>query len=251
VTLGAEQGAQHRVDQPGRHRIVAALLAAQFAGRADRRDQREEQTVEMGQVARLQPRLAEHRAESRRRVAPLMMVGDIMRAPHPGSARHGDQDAAARGQLVLQAGERLDIAGDVLEHIEQHDQIIGPVVERHMGQIATLDRQPAALLREGASAVVGLDRIDRTVAPEQLEIRSGPRPDLEDAHRPRPGPVAVDQGGDDPAPGDEPPMVLVDLRHAVIGGAIHQSPSFVSGSAPPIRAPSRSGSAQPIRWRTM
>jgi len=169
-------------------------------------------------------------------VAALMVVGDVMRAPHPRRARHGDEDPPARRELGPQIGERLDVLRNMFEHVEQHDQVIGAIVERHMGQIAALDRQPAALFGEGARIVIGLDRIDRAEALQQSEIGAGAGAHFEDAERTRLRTVALDQRGNDLAARDEPPMVLVDLGHPVIGGAVHQARSLASGSGQPIRS---------------
>jgi len=239
VTFGGKDRGQRPVDRRRRHRIVAAFAPGQLADQPHCRDQRKEQAVEMGGEARAQPGLAEHALQAGAGVAALVMMRDVVRAPHPRRPRHRQEDPSARRELGLQAGECGDVAGDVLKHVEQHDQVISAVVERHVGQIAALELEPAAPFGKGARAVVGFDRVDRPVALEQREVRAGASADLEDAQRPLLGPVAVDQPRDNPSPGDEPPMVLVDLGHAVIGGAVHQA------------SPPWCGSGQPTRSRTM
>jgi len=120
----------------------------------------------------------------------------------------------------------------MLQHIEQHDQIVIAILQRHVGQVAALERQAAALLREGAGMIVGFDRIHRAESLQHGQVRARAGPHLKDAQRPRFGAERFDQRGKDLAAADEPPMVAIDLSHAVINGAIHQ-PAL---PLPPIRS---------------
>jgi len=96
VTLGAEGGGEGMVEHGGRHRIVAAALAAQqLAEHADGGDHREQQRVEMGDVPHPVARTLDHPGQRGGGVAALVMMGEVVRAPHPGRRRHGQQQAPA------------------------------------------------------------------------------------------------------------------------------------------------------------
>jgi len=151
------------------------------------------------------------------------MMGDVVPAPQGWHGRHREHQPAAGRELGPQRGERTLVVGNMFEHVEQHDQIISAVFERHVGQIAALDRHAGPLRREGARMVIGLDRIDRAELLEHGDVGARAAADFQDPERPFPGPPALEQRGQDPAAADEPPMIAVDLRHPVIDMAFHQA----------------------------
>jgi len=153
-----------------------------------------------------------------------MMVDDIVRAPQPRHGRHRDQYASARRQLAGERAQRGHVFRNMFQHIEQNDQVIMAVFQRHaVRQIAALDREAAALFGERARAIVGLDRIDIAISLQQRQVGPGAAADLEDLERPCLRTIALDQPRYDLAAGGEPPVIGVDFRHAIISRAIHQA----------------------------
>jgi len=153
------------------------------------------------------------------------MVRDIMSAPQARHRRNREHQPPARRKLRPERHQRALVVRYVLEHIEQHDQVVIAVFQRHVGQVPTLDRDAGALARKGARMIVRLDRVDRAELLQHCDVRSGAAADLQDAQRPLLGAPAFDQGGQNPAAPDEPPMVAVDLCHPVIDMAFHQASS--------------------------
>jgi len=97
------------------------------------------------------------------------------------------------------------------------------VQKRHVGQVAALHSHAGSLCREGARMVVGFDRIDRAELLEHGDVGARAAADFENPQRSLPGTPAFQQGGQDLAAADEPPMIAVDLRHPVIDMAFHQT----------------------------
>ena len=87
------------VDRLGRQLVVAVLLAGQPARQPRRGGEREEQAVEPAHHLELQAGVCDQRLQRAPRVAALVVVHDVVRAPHPGEGGHGDQDLAAGLQL--------------------------------------------------------------------------------------------------------------------------------------------------------
>jgi len=119
----------------------------------------------------------------------------------------------------------------MLQHVEQYDQVIMPVFQRHLGQIAALHLDARAIGRESACMVVRFDRVDRAELLQHRDVGAGTAADLENSQWSRLRPPAFEQCGQDPAAADEPPMVAVDFRHPVVDMAFHQASS---SPAPPI-----------------
>jgi len=151
------------------------------------------------------------------------MVGDIVSAPQGWHGRHREHQPAAGCELRPQGHECALIVGDMFEHVEQHDQIIMAVFERHVRQIAALHRHTGPPCGERPRMIVGFDRIDRAELLEHRNIGAGAAADFQDSERPCPGSPALEQRGQDLAAADEPPVIAVDLRHPVIDMAFHQS----------------------------
>ena len=154
----------------------------------------------------------------------MVMVRDVVRAPQPGQRGDGHQQSPARRELGAQHLERRPILGNMLEHVEQHDQIIGAVLDRRAvgRKEAAAHVEPAAPRGQRARRPVGLDRIDAAEALEQGDVGARAAADLENPRIGLERNLRGDQRGDDPAARDEPPMLAVDLGHAIVGRAVHQ-----------------------------
>jgi len=150
---------------------------------------------------------------------------DVMPAPQGWHCRHGQHQPPAGRELGLERGERSLVVWNMLEHVEQHDQVVISVLQRHVGQIAALDRHARAAGSESARMIVRLDRIDRPELLQHGDVGSCAAADLQDPQRLLFGPPTLDQRGEDLAAADEPPMVSVDLGHPVIDVAFHQASS--------------------------
>jgi len=151
------------------------------------------------------------------------MMRDVVPTPQGWHRRHRQQEPAAGCELGPQSRERAFIVGNMFEHVEQHDQVVLTVFQRHVGQITALHRNAGPLRGEGAGMIVGFDRIDRAELLEHGDVGACAAADFENPEGPCPGPPAFEQSGQDLAAADEPPMIAVDLRHPVINMAFHQA----------------------------
>jgi len=154
-----------------------------------------------------------------------MMVRDVVPAPQGRHCRHRQHQPTARRELGPERDQRTLVVGDMLEHVEEHDQIVMSVLQRDVGKISTPHLDAGAPRGEGARMVVGFDRVDRTELLEHRDVGARAAADFEDPEQPLFGPPALEQGGQNPAAADEPPMIAVDLRHPVIDMAFHQASS--------------------------
>jgi len=164
------------------------------------------------------------------------MMRDVMPAPERRHRRDSEQQASTGRELRPEGCQRLPVVRNMLQHVEQHDQVIMAVVERHVGQIAAFDREAGPLRGKGTGMIVRLDRVDRAELLQHGDVGAGAAPDLQDTQRSRTRAPAFYQRRQNLATSDKPPMIPVDLGHAVIDVAFHQS-----SSSP----------ASPIRSRTM
>jgi len=154
-----------------------------------------------------------------------MMVRDVMPTPQARHRRHCEHQPPARREFGPERLESALVIRNMLQHVEQHDQIVMPVLQRHVGQIAALDRHAGPLGGESARIIIGFDRVDRAELLEHGKIAAGAAADFQDAERALCGAPAFEQAGQDPAAADEPPMIAVDLRHPLIDMAFHQASS--------------------------
>src|SRR3982751_5008844 len=95
---------------------------------------------------------------------------------------NGDQDAAAGLQLRGDGDERLAVALDMLEHVEEGDEIVGARLDPAQLRERRVEHRPAeAAAGDGPRGGIDLDRVDRAEAAEHVEVWAGPAADLEDA----------------------------------------------------------------------
>ncbi len=174
-------------------------------------------------MAQAEPGGFEHAPQRAHGVAAVMVMRGVVRAPQPRHCGHGDEHPPARRELGAQHRERGAVLGDMLEHIEQHDQIVGAVRDRRAvgGEEAAAHVHPAAPRRHLARRPVGLDRVHLAETLEQGDVRSGAAADLEDPRIGLERHLRLDQRGDDRAACGEPPVRAVDLGHAVVDRAVH------------------------------
>jgi len=223
VTLGREDALQHRIDQRRGHRLVAAFAVAQPPGDPRGGDQRIEQRVEVAHVPHAEPARIEGGAERAGGVAALVMMGDVVGAPHPGGRRHGQHHPSAGRELAAQHAERAMIVPDMLQHVEQQDQVVMPVLQMHpVRQHPALDMDARPPAGERAGLGVGLDRVDMAHPLKHRQVRAGARAHLQYLRVRVQRHLIADQRGDDPPPRRKPPMFGIYFRHAVIDGPIHQ-----------------------------
>jgi len=233
VTLQGENLLEYGVERPGREIVVARRLAGDLADDPDRGGEREEEAVEIADPPDFEARGLGDLPEGAFRIAALVVVGEIVGAPHPLISGHGDQDPAARGELGGDAFERRLVAIDMFEHVEQGDEVVGAIGdpgEFGKRRVADLLAEPGA--GQSARLVVHFERVEPAEAAQHAEIVAGAAADLEDSGIIGQARLARDQIGEDLAAGDVPPMDLVVLGHAVEDGALHQL--SLSPSAKPI-----------------
>lgn len=110
----------------------------------------------------------------------------------------------------------------MLEHVEQRNEVITVALEhREVGQPGALHLARQALARDGPGAAVKLARLEASKLLQHRKIVSRAAPDLEDLGLLRRPHDALDQALQDAPARQEPPMVLIQLGHAVENGAFH------------------------------
>jgi len=178
----------------------------------------------MADMADGEPARRKGRAQRAGGVAALVVVGDVVCAPQPGCCRHRQQHPPARRELAPQHLQRADIVVDMLQHVEQHDEVIAAILQLHLiGQQPAAHRDAAAPAGERPGGFIGLDRVDPAEALQHGEVGAGAGAHLQ---YPRAGlqrHLLPDQRRDDLPPRGEPPMVGIDIRHAIVDGAFHQA----------------------------
>jgi len=117
---------------------------------------------------------------------------DVVPAPQGWHGGYGQHQPPAGRELGLERGQCGMVVGDVLEHVEQHDQVVISVLQRHVGQIAALDRHAGTAGGKGARMIVRLDRIDRPELLQHGDVGSCAAADLQDPQRLRLGPPTLD-----------------------------------------------------------
>jgi len=88
------------------------------------------------------------------------MVYDIMRRPHPLVSGNGHDELAAGLQAGGDAGKRVRVVRDMLDHVKRADQVevtFRDAVERWQRRGA--DRASQALFGHAASGLVDLNRV--------------------------------------------------------------------------------------------
>ncbi len=222
IGFGPEDPFEHLVDRRRRQGIVAVLVAGRPSREPRRGRDREEQAVEVGEQFDLQPGLRDGGAEALLGVAALVMVDLVMRAPHPGMGRHGEEDAAVWPEPFGHAYERGPVLLDMLEHIEDGDEVVGLL--RHalqLRQSGVAHRMAEALAGNDPSEAVNLGRVDPTETLQHREVVPGAAAHFEDSRLGGERHRALDQPREDVAPRAIPPMGGVQLRHAIIDDALH------------------------------
>jgi len=83
-----------------------------------------------------------------------MMVGDVVRGPHPGMGRHSHHELAGGLELGGDGGERRSVVVDMLDDVERADQIVivGYLVE--LGQRRTHDLPAKPFFRKRRGLLV-------------------------------------------------------------------------------------------------
>ena len=223
MPLQPEDRLERLVQRRGRRRVVAVV-----APRDPPRDprggrQREEQRVEIAELAGFQPRLLDRRHQRPLGIAAVMMVHHVMRRPHPLMRRDGDQDLAARLQAGLHRRQRGDIVLDMLDHIEHRDQVVRPPLDpRQFGERRGLDRLAEPLRRDLACGGIDLDRVDRAEARQHGQIVPGAAADLQDAGAGGQLAIAGQIVRQDVAARAIPPMGGIMRGHAVVNDTVHE-----------------------------
>ncbi len=229
VALDREHALEDRVDRPGGRRIVAVVLARQPAREARRHRRGEEQGIEISQLAPAQPRRGQRVLQRGLRIAALVVVHHVVRAPHPLMRGHGDQDLAAGLEHPRDRLQRGDIVLDMLDHVEHRDQIVaGGRDAAELGQRRRSDRPAQPLAGYGARGIVDLDRVDPAEGGEHRQVVPGAAADLEDARVAGQAAPAREIVGEDVAARAIPPMGGIMRRHPVIDDAVHQDSLAIS-----------------------
>ena len=113
----------------------------------------------------------------------------------------------------------------MLQHVEQGDHVV--TVGREHAEVgqSRFDHGPAEpFAGELPRNWIELARLDLAEARQHCQVVSGSSAELEDPGMLRWPDVALDHAVEDSAPGGEPPMGGVELRHLFIDLALHQSP---------------------------
>jgi len=153
----------------------------------------------------------------------VVVVRDIVRAPHPFVGGDGDQQRSPGLEPIENRGERALVVDDMLKHVEQCDEVVGTGRKhREVGQGCGLDRAPEPLAGERTRAVVEFARLDPPEAAKHVEIVPGAAAQLEDAGIGGRANDALDHLGKDSAARGEPPVILVELGHSIEHRAVHQ-----------------------------
>ncbi len=156
-------------------------------------------------------------------VAAMVMVRLVVGAPHPGIGRGGGAEPAAGLQHPAERGDGLHILDHVLEHVEGADQ-----VEAALGQIQAIRKRARPHPRDArgggvaARPRIGFQAGHLAEAGEHGQVAARAAADFQDAGaagRPKLG----DQALEDPAAGGEPPVMVLQLAHPLVGGLLHQS----------------------------
>jgi len=148
------------------------------------------------------------------------MVGGVVGAEQPLVGGDGEYEQATGFDHALQGVECGAIVGDVLEHVEHAND----VVRGYWGQVA---RQMA--WQNGAYTLCGcvLPRVvvhfhggDWTKLLKHGQVAAGAAPYFQDAGSRGQG-ECLQEGLENFAPGDEPPVTLLELRHLPVGFRRH------------------------------
>src|SRR6185503_8331918 len=105
-----------------------------------------------------------------------------------------------------------DVVRYVLEHIEQGNEVVRIAFEhRQVGQARVLDVLPQPLARERPRAAIELARVDAAELPQHRQIVAGAAADLQHLGLLTRTDHARYDLIEDPAPREEPPMLLIEL----------------------------------------
>jgi len=99
-------------------------MPAQFVQHSHPGDEREQHRVEGRKQVDLISRFAREPGEVFLAVAAVMVMRDIVRAPHPRVGRDGEEQRTARFEASKNSGQRALVVDDMLQHIEQGDEIV-------------------------------------------------------------------------------------------------------------------------------
>src|SRR6476646_9023451 len=119
--------------------------------------------------------------------------------------------------------KRGEVIRHMFENIEQGDQVVSIAIEhRQVGQLRFLDLAGQALVRDRASTTIQLTRVEPAELLQHGKVVPRTTADLQDPRFLRRLDDAFDQALQDSAPRQEPPMMLVELDHAIENGAFHK-----------------------------